>query len=246
MVCGKEFLIYPSELNKKKKRNRNYGSYCSKECHYKSRDKKIIKICLTCKKEFYVWPSRKNAKYCSKKCSNIAHTTNKKRVCPVCNKEMYLPPYRIKNKEHNCCSPQCSGKYKQTKKIIKYCLICGKEMELTKSRVKYSGGKFCSFRCKGIYNVKHQKTKNTNIEMILKEWLSSNNIAFTFQYPTGISLVDFFILPNICLFADGDYWHNKQKEKDKRQTKQLEELGYQVIRLKGSEILKGVRPTEIL
>jgi len=55
------------------------------------------------------------------------------------------------------------------------------------------------------------------------------------EFDKHVALVgqpDLFIKPNICVFCDGDYWHNLpgSKEKDLRVTKKLEDDGYKVLR----------------
>jgi len=83
----------------------------------------------------------------------------------------------------------------------------------------------------------------------LEEWLQHNNIKYEKQLPLeGITIVDFFIEPNVCLYADGNYWHGLEivKKRDKQIDAKLEKYGYRVIRLWGSEIKDGVRPNEIL
>jgi len=82
-------------------------------------------------------------------------------------------------------------------------------------------------------------------DIILEKWLNDNKISFEKQkIIAGRTVVDFFIPPNICLYADGDYWHlmPNNKKKDNEINKLLPTLGYVVIRLLGSEIKMGIRP----
>jgi len=89
--------------------------------------------------------------------------------------------------------------------------------------------------------------------------LEKNNIVFEMQRYIEIcntyTYVDFFIpIPDsntgICLYCDGDYWHGPDFpdtiEKDQMQVRELEKLGYVVIRLWETEIENGVRPVAIL
>jgi len=133
-------------------------------------------------------------------------------------------------------------------KIEHECIMC-KEKFKTSTYVK---PKFCSKSCASAFNKLHMLTKDTKIESILEKWLIEQCIDYTKQFFIRVdslrTIVDFFIQPNICLYADGDYWHGfeKAKLKDKRQTSILSENGYVVIRLTESEILLGKRPVEIL
>jgi very-short-patch-repair endonuclease len=129
---------------------------------------------------------------------------------------------------------------------IKKCIICDGEFYVPPSQFRVV---HCSKRCSAITKNIKQKTKNTDIELILKEWLIKNNIKFIEQKPIyNVTIPDFFIEPNICLYADGDYWHNLEdtKKRDKKINVYLKSNGYKIIRLKGSEIHQGKRPMELL
>ena len=98
--------------------------------------------------------------------------------------------------------------------------------------------------------------KDTNIEKILQKGLRKKGIKFEKHKPI-LGQPDLFIKPNICIFADGDYWHgwlylqgrdfsgkkhfnNKHFQhiikKDKKITLQLKELGYNILRFWEHEI----------
>jgi len=80
---------------------------------------------------------------------------------------------------------------------------------------------------------------NTSIELIMQNQLNDHKIKFTTQIPLlGITVVDIFIEPSICIYADGNYWHNYPDgtKTDKIKTKHLENAGYKVFRFWGSEI----------
>jgi len=98
--------------------------------------------------------------------------------------------------------------------------------------------------------------KDTNIEKILQKGLRKKGIKFEKHKPI-LGQPDLFIKPNICIFADGDYWHgwlylqgrdfsgkkqfnNKYFQhtikKDKKITLQLKELGYNILRFWEHEI----------
>ena len=89
------------------------------------------------------------------------------------------------------------------------------------------------------------KGRDTDIEKELEDWLVEKHIPYEKQEPIGsFTLVDFFIPPNICLYADGDYWHSSEKVviRDRWITRALTLRGFKVIRLRGSAIKQGVRP----
>jgi DNA mismatch endonuclease (patch repair protein) len=104
-------------------------------------------------------------------------------------------------------------------------------------------------------------TKSTKIEVKLQEELQKRNISFVTQKPIlDRTLVDIFIEPNICIYADGCYYHccpqcfnwnlkltsldtilKGAPEKDKYITEQLAQNNYKVFRFWEHEINKDVK-----
>lgn len=168
-------------------------------------------------------------------------------VCEVCGKQ--FETYTNKTHKGRFCSNEC--KYMayhgignpcfRDAKVIRKCLVCGKEFEVFK---KNRIGKFCSKNCTTTYTVKHCiKRKDTDIEKILENFLSVMGTEFEKQkIIKGICVADFFVEPNIVFFADGDYWHSKPKRiiTDKRVNERLKMSGYDVIRISGSSLKKGL------
>lgn len=128
-------------------------------------------------------------------------------------------------------------------KVKVNCKQCGKEKEIYPTQIKKSKNNFCCHKCLGIYIRTQQKQKNTDIEQLIEKELIKRNISFEPQHPLlDITIVDFFIQPNIVIYCDGDYWHstNKRKEKDERQNFILKLNGYKVFRFTGGEIKESV------
>ena len=73
--------------------------------------------------------------------------------------------------------------------------------------------------------------RDTYIEVIIQSELKNRTIDFQTHYPI-LGQPDIFIQPNLCIFCDGDYWHNYPigRKKDKRITEQLQEEGFIVLR----------------
>lgn len=210
----------------------------------------VNKKCQTCDKEYLVEDFRySESKYCCRACYDVAQRTTLQIECQNCHKLFNAWPSQVK-KGKRFCSKKCYG-VSLSKNVFLRCSTCGVELtrnpcDIDRTKTKTN---FCSHKCQGIWIAKHSKQKDTNIEIILKNWLLFHNIKFIEQKNIkNISIVDFFIYPDVCLFADGDYWHSKgnRKERDELQTTRLIELGFNVIRLKGSEILAGIRPVQIL
>lgn len=90
--------------------------------------------------------------------------------------------------------------------------------------------------------------KNTSIELKVQNLLKENGIDFETNYPI-LGQPDIFIKPNICIFADGCYWHKcpecgfedtvSKRDKDLKITRKLQSQGYTVIRLWEHEIKNG-------
>lgn len=81
--------------------------------------------------------------------------------------------------------------------------------------------------------------KDTSIEVALQNALKEKGIEFEKHKPI-FGQPDIFIEPNICIFADGDYWHNleKSKKRDAEVNITLQLMGYKVIRLWEHDIKK--------
>ena len=226
--------------------------------------------CQICDKEFQISPSRikRNKRFCSLECKIIwlkdwlsngdAQTLPHwkggkiKRICAYCGKQIEIKKH--KEGKRVFCSQSCAAsvttKERPIERVIRICKTCGKCFEIHPNKLKRKDrrqGLYCSITCRAIDNIRHQRKQDTDIEKILENWLKDNTINYEKQkIIDGICIVDFFIPPKICLFADGDYWHSRRQELDKKQTWQLLNGGYEVIRLLGSEIKKGVRPNALL
>lgn len=104
--------------------------------------------------------------------------------------------------------------------------------------------------------IRQQQFSGTSIELLLQEALTKENIKFEIQ-KSLFGIPDIFIEPNICIFADGDYWHanptkyskdtifrNKTAieiwNKDKKVTNTLIEKGYIVLRFWECEINNSI------
>jgi 5-methylcytosine-specific restriction endonuclease McrA len=153
--CGKEFNIYPSELNKKK--------YCSKDCKYKALGntlRKRIKVkCANCGKELEKQPAKVTGEhtFCNKKCMGEYYSKQKsvKCACTNCGKMFERPQWTIKDINKSFCSQECANacnnEQKKNRSIVK-CATCGKELERRPSDFKDNQqNTFCNAKCRSIY-----------------------------------------------------------------------------------------------
>ncbi len=89
------------------------------------------------------------------------------------------------------------------------------------------------------------KRKDSSVELKMEGELKKNNINYQKHASLcNITVADFY-LPKykIVIYVDGDYWHNLSnvKNRDKNQTKILEENGYKVFRFWEHEINKSTK-----
>ena len=84
----------------------------------------MVRICLTCKKEFKTYPSRTNRRYCSRFCKNPNQLIN----CLRCGKKIRVPEWEVRAKRQYC-SQNCKNP-----SIYKSCLTCNKIFKISPSR----------------------------------------------------------------------------------------------------------------
>ncbi len=74
--------------------------------------------------------------------------------------------------------------------------------------------------------------KDTKPERMMQLALTLLGIKFE-KHKAILGQPDIFIEPNICIFVDGDYWHNRSEviKRDIFVNHELNKLGYQVIRI---------------
>lgn len=128
--CGKEFITDTPMC-------KTCCTQCKNEMisktEHKTKDKSIVKICPTCKKEFKVMYKHRKKKFCSKQCRIKILRTK----CAYCGKMISYYSNRVKK---YCCS-ECFQKHRKEKhpRYKNKCVICGKSCER----------KYCSSRCFG-------------------------------------------------------------------------------------------------
>ena len=115
------------------------------------------------------------------------------RKCLICQTEFYNFP----SNNRRYCSRKCASISTITQEI-RICEYCGEEFSTNKKRVKTLCSRRCSLLCR----------RQTDIEKIIEDWLKENKIDYQKEVPLcGVTIVDFFVEPNIVIYCDGDYWH---------------------------------------
>lgn len=184
--------------------------------------------------------------------AHIAKGTNSKKVfCLSCGVEFIAKPNLLKKGQGKYCSSKCAYKSRLGMNHRNWkggdkeytCDQCGTTFIRNPAHVKGREHLFCSRQCNSIFQMIHQKKKNTDIEIKMRELLMEKGILFQEQIGLfGISVVDFFIpLARLVIYCDGDYWHRlpEHLERDKRQTEILESKGLKVLRFWGKDIKKN-------
>ena len=154
-----------------------------------------------------------------------------------------VPKYREKMKKRSDAQ-RGQERSEETKRKISIKNLGSKRSEEAKRKM----------REKRVFQV-HPKKDAKTTEIPLQKLLKENNIKFQ-PHKAILGQPDLFIKPNICIFADGDYWHanpkiyesnsvihkeNKSKNRkpvlakdkwksDKKITNQLKKDGYMVLR----------------
>lgn len=273
-ICGEEFEASPSAVEKGW--GRFCSRECASRFHseamqgknnpaWKGGSRTYEKVCVVCERRFTT--GKKGQKCCSRECGYVLISESQKgeqshfwkggkkkeNVCENCGKTF------MAWRDRTFCSRQCQFEYYKGEnnpnwrggKVKRTCKQCGKEFEVVPSVVKSGGGKFCSRRCTTVYRItaKGQGTGGTDIEKILEGWLQEKGLDYEKQKPIeDKTVVDFFVEPNICIYADGDYWHSLpgRERADAEINAALFNRGYIVYRLGGSDIKAGERPPIIV
>ena len=140
------------------------------------------------------------------------------------------------------------------------------EKRFPDGRIPWHKGKTGVFSDEAIEKIRNRRAtqvfpvKDTKIEKILQRLLKGIKIKFEthrMYVKRGLRILgqpDIFIKPNICIYADGDYWHANPKfykpndtiigkktakdiwKKDKQITAKNEKQGYEVLRFWEHEI----------
>lgn len=148
----------------------------------------------------------------------------------------------------------------KTKDLIRKSNLGKKHSQKTKDKQSaakkgntYMLGKHHSQKTKDIIRQKRLlqilPTKDTRIEIALQDELVDRNITFK-KHVSLIGQPDIFIEPNICIFADGCYWHKCKKcgsaiddireNKDIHVSDVLTQKGYVVLRFWEHDITKSI------
>jgi very-short-patch-repair endonuclease len=212
----------------------NSGRFFKGQSAYNKKYEKILSNCIICNTEFeHVGKS----KYCSNSCAIVGRIKIKPTKCSNCNKEIRK---KVGKSGFVYCSKLCYNQYRNnnvvkrddSRKSIKLnCIICDTEYERPPSQSKNS--KYCSLQCHSVGNVLNMPKSGTSIEIKIEKLLTELDIPYVKQKVISNKTVcDFFIEPNIVIYADGDYWHSLPDViiRDNKINNYLKNKGYYIYR----------------
>ena len=168
------------------------------------------------------------------------------------------------------CNRGCYGKYKsrtadptrmRTMRALQQpqkrlgstpnCGQCGNPFYTKKHRLLEGRGKFCSFFCYGAYRKEHPELSipsagahPSKIQIMLTQDLRAHGYWVESEVPMlDVGTIVDIVLPKhgIAIYVDGRYWHRGREQSDFRITRQLETLGWNVIRISDTEAQKVVK-----
>lgn len=238
LECGKKLEI-------KIRRDVDRKAFCSVKCRNRSNGRKRMSD-LNFKARFI---ESGNAPEINLKKSNKLEKHPRwkggkiKKNCVICNTEFFTTRCRDKEGCGKYCSMECYRFAHIKPRTKSKCLQCGKEVELTEKRLRRF--KFCSGTCRAIYNRVHGYKRINLIESRVEVILKELNVFYQFEKDVeNIAVVDFLLPNKICIFCDGIYWHERDKERDDFVNKYLLDNGYIVLRFTDEEInnqISGVK-----
>ena len=231
--CSKKFHAYVYD---------HRGKYCSRECYYENKRKKIGRECKNCGINFIVQPwrvAKGEGVYCSKSCSDIGRTTIVAKKCLQCEKHFKARESHVTKGWGLYCSRQCQFE-SMRKQVSCTCEECGNKFYTKQCYLNRGGGKFCSWKCC------NENRGIPLLEEIIEKELQEIGMQYESQKKFGKYHVDFFITEIGLVIECDDKRHNtsKTKEKDIIRDKWFKSQGYKTVRLKEKDILKN--PKEAL
>ena len=139
------------------------------------------------------------------------------------------------------CSAKAIGRGREVARVRVECEVCGAVVEVLPYRAKVQ--KTCSTSCSAVKAIQSTPRQGTKLELAVMDILYGLGLDYKEQVALPGTVVDFMI-GDIVIYADGDYWHSKPgvPERDARINERLTNEGYTVLRL--PESLVHQRPEE--
>ena len=179
--------------------------------------------------------------YCSKECKNANSHRNHERTCPKNETRVYKNGMIGK-------TPWNKGLDKSDERVAKNAEAVSKSMIGKTGRVWTQEEKDAKSAWRKQYHLDNpeahpnrklagNRSKISYPEQVAYDWLSKNNVEFEHQKKVGSYYPD-FVIGNMIVEIDGQYWHNE--EKDKKRDSFLQQNGYTVVRISTKEHIETV------
>lgn len=162
--CSKNYEIYPSQEKK------GEGKFCSKECYFKSAERKTV-ACEFCSEDMLV--KQPGQKFCSRQCLFDSKRHNFIKQCLVCDKDFRVIESELETRKY--CSKECYlVEHSDRNQMTRICLGCEKEFSFP----KYRDQTCCSLSCNTQWKKKKRfDEKHTKIncafckkKIFMKNW----------------------------------------------------------------------------
>ena len=184
--------------------------------------------------------------YCQKECKNQNSHRNHERTCPKNEKRIYKNGMKGK-------TPWNKDLDKSDERVAKNGKAISKSISGKKRRPWTQERKYAKSVWRKQYHLDNpeahpnrklagNRSKISYPEQVAYDWLSKNNIKFEHQKKVGSYYPD-FVIGNIIVEIDGEYWHDE--EKDKKRDSFLQQNGYKVVRISTKEHIE-TRLSQIL
>lgn len=230
--CKNVFEKIPYQIRK--------TNYCSSKCYWYSTKIKQNKLCKICQKVFTPSPAQIRhgyGIYCSRKCQNkINKDSQIFKKCFKCGLIFKKSPAVARRAVF--CSKTCHDLFMSDFEVHT-CVQCLKDFQIPTWEVKKRKGKFCSREC--FIKFKGE----SSLEEIVREYLEKRHVQFKQEVKFGRYRADFLLIRTKSIIeCDGEYWHLNQQAviRDSKKDLYLKNLGYQVFRLTGTQIINSLEP----
>lgn len=223
--CGVNFEKLPYLVRK--------TNYCSLGCYHTSTNRKHKMTCIKCHESFKIknyLVKQGYGQYCSRKCQHKDYPQKIKLKCKECDVVIIKPPSVAALTVY--CGKKCQD-LAISDIVSRQCHHCKNMFDIPTWETNKGKGKFCSRKCFILFN------GESSLEEKVRKYLELRNINFVQEKKFGRYHADFFLEDrNLVIECDGKYWHlsEESQARDARKDKLLNNLGYQVARLSGTQI----------
>lgn len=153
--CGKEFAIPPCRKDR--------ARFCSITCKARSQEDKVLRVCETCKDEFYATRGQirhSGARFCSRQCRDRANRNRFECTCEQCGKRFWNTKSKIDQGKGRFCSVSCFNIWRSLndargpespfwKQTLRTCRVCGMQFFIKAYRSQGQEDFYCSPKCWG-------------------------------------------------------------------------------------------------